>query len=90
MKLLGLIIITKRQHQLLNQGRKAIKLNKLLLKDLDEMLIHEDFNLKEGNINDHIPPNSNKTNEKEYAKASNFYSLLYKQKLQELRYKLVK
>ncbi len=88
-KLFGLIVITERQKRLLADGRKAIKKQKFMLSEIDEILIHKDFDLTEGSINDHPPPNAKKINNKEYAKASNFYSILYKQKLEELKSYLI-
>ncbi len=85
MRLFGLVIITKRQKQLLIDGRKAIKKQKLMLHEIDETLIHKDFDLTEGSVNDHSPPDAKRINDREYAKASNFYSILYRQKLEELK-----
>ncbi len=81
LKFFGLAIITIERKR---QNKKAVEQLKRIKNEIDQMLIHKDFDLKKGNINDHRPPNAKKLDPLEYAKASNFYSVLYRQKVEYL------
>lgn len=85
MQIFGLVIISKRQAQLLKKGRKSIETQRLISKRIDKMLVNKEYDLTEGHISEHSPPNITGVNSYEYSKAANFYSIVYRQKLEEIK-----